>query len=407
MAPSTLGVPDQGQPRGHTELAATTETISWDEARNRAYAAPVPLPAYRVQLTQAIDLTLAGELCALTSLPAFDTSAMDGYAVAGTGPYRIVGRAVAGAGWGGILRRGEAVEICTGAPIPIGATAVLRAEHAVQIGRRVHGPSLTPGTHIRRTGEDAAAGACLAPIGTPVIPSLLGLAATAGHDTLLVHPKPAIAVLVTGDELIATGPSGFGQVRDALSPMLPALIDNLGGQVTELRHVRDQPAGELASAIQSATHGVSVVVVTGSTSVGATDRLRPFLNRVNAKRVVDNVACKPGHPQILARLNSGCWVVGLPGNPYAALAAAHTVLAALLAGLAGRRPPALPTMTICGAVPTQRKRQTYLLPVSWDGAAARVVAGHQPAFLRGAALADGLAVIRPEWMPGQSAPVLR
>ncbi len=406
-----IQTPPDAARRRHDQAATGDRArtgVAWDQARVLAHAAPTPLPSQQVSLSSAAGLTLAAELCARTPLPAFDTAAMDGYAVAGTGPYRVVGQVAAGANWVGALQAGEAVAISTGAPVPPGATAVLRLEQAHRAGALVHGPLLTAGTHIRRVGEDATVDAVLAPAGIPVRPALLGLAAACGHDSLLVRARPRVTVLVTGDELITSGSSGAGRVRDALGPMLPALIEELGGQVVDLRYVRDHPADSLEVALGAAAAETSVVLVTGSTSVGTADRLRPFLERVRAGWVVDTVACRPGYPQLLAVLDAGLgrWVVGLPGNPFAALVAAHTLLAPLLAGLAGRPLPALASVVIRGAVPPPRPGQTRLLPVAWDGATARVVAGHQPAFLRGAALADALAVIPPDWTPDRPASLL-
>ncbi|MGW6008375.1 hypothetical protein [Streptomyces sp. NPDC055210] len=102
----------------------------------------------------------------------------------------------------------------------------------------MRGPAPAPGRHIRRTGEDALAGVCLAPAGTRVGPALLGLAAACGHDTLPVRPRPRVRILVTGDELIHSGRPGPGQVRDALGPLLPPLAYALGGEVT---HVHPLP----------------------------------------------------------------------------------------------------------------------------------------------------------------------
>ncbi|MDA5285581.1 molybdopterin-binding protein [Streptomyces sp. Isolate_45] len=146
-------------------------------------------------------------------------------------------------------------------------------------------------------------------------------------------------------------------------------------------------------------------MVTGSTSVGVTDQLREFLRDVGARMVVDTVACRPGHPQLLAGLADGRWVVGLPGNPYAALVAAHTLLAPLIAGLSGRGLPPLPRVAVSGDV-RPAPGVARLVPVAWEGAGARVVGGHRAAFLRGAAVGDALAVIGDGWVDGAPAPLL-
>lgn len=327
---------------------------------------------------------------------------MDGYAVAGPGPWlRSAGAVRAGAVEApGELAEGEAVEISTGAQVPRGAEAVLPLEHAVRAGATVRGPAPTPGKHIRRAAEDAAAGACLAPAGTRAGPALLGLAAACGHDTLPVRPQPRVRILVTGDELIHSGRPAPGQVRDALGPLLPPLVHTLGGEVTGVRPVPDHPAGSLATVVLTTAYDTEVIVVTGSTSVGATDQLRRLLSEHGARWVVDAVAVRPGHPQLLAQLPDRRWILGLPGNPYAALVAAHTLLAPLLAGLTGRPLPVLPRIPLTGQIRTTPGR-TRLVPVTWDGATARAVGGHGPAFLHGAALADALAAVPPDWRPGE------
>ncbi|MFJ9406821.1 molybdopterin molybdotransferase MoeA [Streptomyces sp. NPDC101393] len=394
-----------------TVLAADPATlcrdVPWSRARELAYTAPTPLPARRVPLSRAAGLTLAEDLCARHPLPAFDTAAMDGYAVAGPGPWRLSAGAVrAGAVEGHReLVEGEAVEISTGALVPCGAEAVLPLEHAVRAGAAVHGPVPAFGKHIRRAGEDALAGTCLAPAGTRAAPALLGLAAACGHDMLPVRPRPRVRILVSGDELIRSGRPAPGQVRDALGPLLPPLVHTLGGEVTDVHAVPDHPAGALATAVLSRSDDTDVIVVTGSTSVGATDQLRRLPADHGARWVVDTVAVRPGHPQLLAQLPDHRWIVGLPGNPYAALAAAHTLLAPLLAGLTGRSLPALPRIPLTGAVRPVPGR-TRLVPVTWDGVTARALGGHGSAFLHGAALADALAAVPPEWRPGEPVPLI-
>lgn len=313
--------------------------MPWPPAREVAHAAPVRLPAGPVPPAGAVGLTLAEEIRTRRPLPGFDTAAMDGFAVAGSGPWRLRGAVRAGDTWaGGAPAVGEAVEISTGARVPAGAHAVLPVEQAVRSGAAVGGPVPEPGRHVRRAGEDAPAGACLAPSGTRIGPALLGLAAACGYDVLCVRPRPRVRVGVTGDDVVRAGQPGPGQVRDALGPMLPPLVNVLGGAVTGLRHMPDRPAGLLADAVDAAPDEADVVVVTGSTSVGVTDQLRGLLAGRGARRVVDTVACRPGHPQVPAGLGGNRWLVGLPGNPCAAPVAAHILLAPLLAGLTGHEP---------------------------------------------------------------------
>lgn len=381
--------------------------VPWEQARLLAHAAPQLLAARRVPLTRAAGLTLAEEICTSVSLPAFDTAAMDGYAVAGAGPWQLRGQVQAGTVWKGTLAAGEAVEICTGAQVPRGASAVLSVELAVRDGATVSGTVTSAGTHIRRAGEDAPAGTPLAPSGTRIGPALLGLAATCGYDTLLIRPRTQVRILVTGEELTHSGASGAGRVRDALGPLLPTLVAELGGEVCEVRHLPDHPTDLLDAAVHPTDDDgdAEVVVVTGSTSVGVTDRLRPLLRARDARWVVDTVACRPGHPQLLAGLGAERWLVGLPGNPFAAFVAAYTLLAPLLAGLSGGRLPELPLAPVTGDV-RPAPGLTRLIPVAWEGGTARVIGGHRAAFLRGAALSDALAAVPPGWADGTPVPLI-
>lgn len=283
--------------------------------------------------------------------------------------------------------------ISTGAVLPDGTDAILRLEEACLDGDLVTGLLPESGTHIRRAGEDAQQGQLLAHRGAIVAPGVIGLAAACGYDELLVLLRPSVRVVVTGEELLRRGVSGGGRIRDALGPMLPHLISQLGGTVRDVRHVSDREAGVLATALlpqcgQAAE--ASIVVVTGSTSVGPSDHLRPLLRELGADVIVDGVACRPGHPQLQARLGPSRRLVGLPGNPFAAFVAAHTLLAPLLAGLVGRGIPRLLTAALAGDAPVLAGR-TVIVPVRWDGATARVMGDSRPASLQGAAQADALA----------------
>ncbi|MFD4137778.1 molybdopterin molybdotransferase MoeA [Streptomyces sp. NPDC058572] len=387
---------------------ASCRDVPWARARELAHEAPNPLPARYVPLTRAAGLTLADVLCTPQPMPGFGTAAMDGYAVGpGTGPWQVRGAVRAGGAWtGGPLGTGDAVAISTGAPVPAGARAVVPLEQTERTGALVCGPAPADGKHIRRTGEDAPADVLLAPAGTRIGPALLGLAAACGHDTLPVRPRPRVRILVTGDELTHTGRPAPGQVRDALGPLLPPLIQTLGGETSAVHHISDRPHGSLAAAVQTMSYeDTDVTVVTGSTSAGTTDQLRALLADAGARWVVGAVACRPGHPQLLAQLPDGHWILGLPGNPYAALIAAHTLLAPLLAGLTGRSLPTLPRIPLTGDIRTAPGR-TRLIPVTWDGATARPIGGHRPAFPHGAALADVFAAVASDWKPGQPAPLI-
>jgi molybdopterin molybdotransferase len=333
---------------------------------------------------------------------------MDGYAVRSPAPYRLIaGHIRPGRLWDGALGPGDAIEISTGAAVPADATQVVRAEDIQICGRTLFVGARARSSYIRRAGEDAAQGEVVSHAGMQVTPALLGLAAACGYDSLVVTRRPAVALLVTGDELIASGSSGIGMLRDALGPMLGPLVRQMGGDVVGTYRVPDSPPDALDGKIcHCAASAVSVVLVTGSTSAGRYDRLRRYLRASGATVVVDSVACRPGHPQLLAMAPDGMWIIGLPGNPLAALVAAHTLLAPLLAGLCNRPIPSLRKIRVTGEVPEARGDMTRIFPVVWSDNSARILPHHQPASLRGAALADGLAVLPTQWIPGDLAQVI-
>lgn len=364
--------------------------LSWSGARTVALGAGTPTAPRRLLLDDCGAAVLAAPLCALTPLPPFDTCAMDGWAVAGTGPWSVVGEVLAGGEWPAPLVEGTAVGIATGAPVPTGTTAVLPVENGSVTDGLVSG-AVQPGRHVRRSGEECSTGEELLPAGVVVTAAVLGLAAAAGHDRLEVHPRPRVAALVTGDELLDHGLPRGGLVRDALGPQLARLVSAAGGELCSRQHVADDPH-LLAQALAAAP--VELVVTTGASSAGPADYLRGVLRDLGAQVLVDGVACRPGHPQLLARLPDGRLVVGLPGNPLAALVAAVTVLAPALAGLGGRVLP--PPRSAVLSEPVRADGQdTRLVPVRLRGLQAEPTRHTGSGMLRGAALADALAVVPP------------
>lgn len=376
------------------QLAPSHGGMAWSQARRSAELAALPLEPCAVPLRRARGLALAEPLLAGLALPGFDTAAMDGYAVRGPGPWHVIGRALAGRSPSvPALEPGQAVEIATGAQVLPGTTAVLPYERARRTGESVSGPA-EPGRHIRRRGEECAEGREVLPAGTLVTPAALGLAASVGCDTLTVHRRPRVALLVTGDEVVRHGIPPAGRVRDALGPLLPGLVDWLGGIAQPPTYLPDGRA-PLSSALARSRGAVDVIAVCGASSRGPADHLRPVLRELGADVLVDGVACRPGHPQLLARLpGGGALVVGLPGNPYAALAAALTLLAPVLVRLSGRipRPPEYGVLT---APVRRRPHETRLLPVTVVSGRATPVGHDRPGLLWGAAAADALAVLPP------------
>lgn len=362
----------------------------WPTARAIAHRAAAALAVVEVPLVDAGGCALAEQLWSLTALPSFDTAAMDGWAVRGAGPWRVVGRVLAGSRAAAPLTKGRAVEVATGAQVPAGADSVLPYESGVLLGDELTG-GVEPGRHIRRTGEECAARTVILPAGAVLTPIALGLAASVGHDVLRVHPLPRVHALVTGDELMRSGLPGDGRVRDAVGPLLPGSVTSYGGVLVGLDHLGDDPE-LLRKAITDAD--ADVIVTTGASSVGRADFLPRALHELGAELLVDGVRVRPGHPQVLARLDDGRLVVGLPGNPLAAVAGMVTVLAPALAGLAGRGVPGLGSARLIE--PVAAAAVTRLVPVAVRDGLARPTGMGGAAMLRGAAAADAFAVVPPQ-----------
>ncbi|MEV5144244.1 molybdopterin molybdotransferase MoeA [Streptomyces sp. NPDC052727] len=358
-------------------------------ARSRARRAPVSVP-----LGDALGLALAAPLDALTDLPSFDTSAMDGWAVAGPGPWQVREEDVlAGHAQPEPLSDGEAVRIATGARIPADTTAVLRTEHGrIDAQGRLHTiREMFHGQDIRPRGQECRSGDQLLPVGTLVTPAVLGLAAAAGYDTVTVVPRPHAEVLVLGDELLTEGLPHDGLIRDALGPMLPPWLRALGADVIAVRRIGDD-----AKALQKAVtrSAADLIVTTGGTAAGPVDHVHPILERVGAELLVDGVKVRPGHPMLLARTKDHQHLVGLPGNPLAAVSGLLTLAEPLLRTLAAHPAPEPYTLPLREAV-HGHPHDTRLVPVVLRGDHAMPLHYNGPAMLRGIAAADALAVVPP------------
>ena len=372
-----------------------------------AAAAAQPMTRMSVRLDAALGCALASPVLALTDLPAFDTAAMDGYAVSGPGPW-VLSDADIRAGSEALSRLdpGTAVAIATGAALPAGSEAVLRSElSAVETalhGSRLFaldpltglpddaGGSLPPGTDIRPRGEECAEGEPLVPAGSVVSPATLGLAAAAGYDALEIVPPPTVAVLVLGDELLERGLPRPGRVRDALSPLVPPWLADLGARANPPIRVPDTRQA-LLDEIEDST--ADVIVTTGSTASGPVDFVHDVLDHLDARWIVDGVQVRPGHPMLLAVLPDGRPFVGLPGNPLAAVSGIVTLAAPLLASMRGV--PLVESEVILGVDVTSHPRDTRIIPVLIDEGQARPLRFDGPAMLRSLALADALVAIPP------------
>lgn len=331
------GAADCDTPDDIARARVRAAPLSLEDARNVLRHKLSRLPARRMPLYLADGATLAEPLVAAEALPRFDVSAMDGYAVSGSGPWRIredIGFA------GGLrpagLRTGEAVRIATGAHIPEGTGVVVRDEFV-----RVDAEGLLhrlPGTPVRDDvrcrGEDWGPGDILAAEGTPVSPALRSVALSAEVAAALVRGPVRARIVMTGDEIRGEGPLHAGQTRDSIGPVLPDLLSWCGIQPLDRVHLRDTPNG-FDEVLTHAADGELLVVV-GATGGGAADQLRAALDRARAHLPVHRLRLRPGGSTVVAEIPGSATVLGLPGNPFAAMATVLALAPAIVEGLTAR-----------------------------------------------------------------------
>lgn len=292
-----------------------------DEAQTRLLALAGPLAVETIAVADAAGRWAAQDIHARRAQPAVDLSAMDGYAIRHAdlpGPFAVIGESAAGHGFSGAVGPGKAVRIFTGAAVPDGADTVVMQEDCARDGdvMRVTAPPPPPGRHIRRSGNDFADQALLVPGGERLTPAAIALAIMGGHGTVAVHRRARVALISTGDELVAPGDAaGPNQIPGSNGPMLAAMLRATGADVDDLGVIPDD-IGKIRRAVEAA-RGHDVILTIGGASVGDLDLVRPALTEAGATLDFIKVALKPGKPLMAGRLGAAP-VVGLPGNPVSA-----------------------------------------------------------------------------------------
>jgi len=343
------------------------------DAQARLFAMAPRVATERLPLTSAAGRWTAEPVIALRAQPGADLSSMDGYAIRFDdlpGPWRVIGESAAGRAFGGATERGEAVRIFTGAAMPAGADSVLVQEEAERAGDTlllaVEGPPRR-GMSVRRKGLDFERGAVLIGAGTRLTPAAIALAATGGHGALNVNRRLRIAILATGDELIAPGTASDDPLAlpEGNSAMLAAILADLPVDVTVAGIVPDQ-LDALVAAFSGAQ--ADIIVTTGGASVGDHDLVRPALEAAGGEVDFWRIAIRPGKPMLAGRLGEAI-MLGLPGNPVSAFVTATLFLRPLIAAMAGAANP-LPRMLraeLADPLPANDHRQDYLRGTLVDG----------------------------------------
>lgn len=312
------------------------------EAQARLLAMAAPLGSEEMPAEAAAGRYLAEALAAARTQPPADLSAMDGYAVRAdelAGPWRVVGESAAGHPFAGVLGKGEAARISTGAIMPEGAGAILLQENAAREGDdlRLSGADQATPRHIRRKGFDFATGDALLGAGGALGAAQIALAIAAGHGSVPVGQMPHIAILDSGDELAADPmQAAEHQIPASNGPMLAAMAAPLASKVSRIGPVVDRMEA-LAEALAKA-ESADLVVTSGGASVGDHDLIRPALEAWGAEISFWRVAIKPGKPLLVARRGAQI-VLGLPGNPVSAYVTAFLFMLPLLRRMAGSASP--------------------------------------------------------------------
>ena len=380
--------------------------LTVDQAIDAVLARCRPLPARPTPLIDALGLTLAEEIAADVDLPPFDKALMDGYAVrsadlegAGERRFRVTEEITAGRVPTRPILEAEAARIMTGAPLPPGADAVVMVERSRLDGDFVvlRGPA-SPGSNRMTRGREMRAGEDLLTRGTLLNAAALGLIASAGRAEVLAVPRPSVAVVPTGDELVS--PSQVpqaGQIRNSNGVMLAALARSSSIRGADERPVAPDDGDRLRSALDSVLNEADVVLISGGVSAGTRDLVPATLVDLGVEAVFHKVNVKPGKPLWFGvgpgrGDQPGPLVFGLPGNPVSGVVCFLLFVRPALEALAGRpsKRSQLASFRLGAPYDHRGDRPTYhparledgrIVPLDWAGSAD----------LRTVASADGFA----------------
>lgn len=363
-------------------------------------AVKLPELTETVSLLDADNRVLAVDVKSCMDVPGFDNSAMDGYALsaeAEVGAVFTVTQRIAAGQVGQPLQPGEAARIFTGAPVPPGTVAVVMQEHASEEGGQLtlSQPART-GQHIRRRGEDIAAGQVVVAEGERLLPAQLSLIASIGEPLVTVYRKPSVGLLFTGDELTEPGqPLPPGGIYNSNRYALSALLKRLGYEVTDLGQVPDRLDATQAVLREAAGHH-DVLISSGGVSVGEEDHVKAALQTLGELHLW-RLAMKPGKPLAFGRIGATHFV-GLPGNPVSSFVTLLMVVRPFLLALQGQRHVTPQPQTLPAAFnwPRPDKRREFLrVRINADGQLS-LFDNQGSGMMTSLAWADGLVELPPE-----------
>lgn len=392
---------------GRGEVTDLTELISVEEHLEALLALlPTPDPI-ELRLADALGLVLADAVASEVTVPAFANSAMDGYAVIARDtrmatvdkPVRLAvdGEVAAGVQDLPTVRPGRSVRIMTGAPLPLGADAVVPVETTSTMGVDVGIHRVVErGANIREPGEDLQPGQRLLARGRRLGPADLGVLAAAGVSRVRCVAPPRVVVISSGDELVPADQDPLpGQVRDVNGPMLAAMVRAAGAVPFSAGIVRDDRKA-LRYVLDTSLGHADLLVCTGGASAGTRDLLPEVIGSLGEVATA-KVAMKPGMPQIRGRI-AGCPVIGLPGNPVSAFVSFEVFVRPVIRSLQGRRDVQRPIVEAIAAEPLRSSpgKRSFLrvrLAREGDRWLAKPTGSQGSHVVSSIARADGLAVI--------------
>ena len=383
--------------------ASSSELLSIAGALELVLERVEPLPVEHVPIEEAYGRFIASDVDAAIDLPPFTSSAMDGFAVHSgdtPGTLSVVGESAAGSPYDGVVKRGEAVAISTGAVVPEGADAVVPIEMVV---RERDGSAISVAeparadAFVRYAGSDIGRGAPMLGAGRRVGPAQIGAAAAVGLGSLPCRRRPRVAILSTGSELVQPGGTlGPGEIFDANGPMLRAALRTSGAEVAIIPAAADTRDEHRAALERALEH--DVVVSTGGVSVGEHDLVRDVGFELGVQEVFWRVAMRPGKPLAFG-VRGATLLFGLPGNPVSTLVGFELFVRPALLGLQGAVSPRPPFRSgVLGSDVKRLAERDDLIRVQVIGREGRQtilvpLRGQQSHQIAVAAQADGLALI--------------
>ncbi len=378
--------------------------LSVEEALERILATVRVLESERVPILEALGRVLAEEVTADRDIPPLPNSAMDGYAVRSAdvarvpARLRVIAEAPAGRLCPAEVKPGTAVRIMTGAPIPVGADAVVPFEHTRPDGEWVEVLRETrPGANVREAGEDVRAGQVVLTPGRILRPQEIGMLAALGRTEVAVIRRPRVAILATGDEVVPPWETpGPGQIRDANSYTVAAQVRRYGGIPLILGVVRDEEMLVREGVRRALAERADLIVTSGGVSIGDFDLVKQVLAAEGEMRFW-SLNMKPGRPLAFGVVG-GVPLVGLPGNPVSAMVATELFVRPAVLKMQGFTDWPWPELRARLTDPIVRKdgRRHYLrvrlreTPEGWE---ATLTGDQGSGILSSLVQADGLAVI--------------